>query len=337
MNDLVSICIPAYNRPSLLFKALASCVLQSYDSLEILVGDDSPDESSAEVIEGFRSRRDWSFTYYHNDPPLGQRMNVAHLFERARGDRIVLLHDDDVLLPNAVSDLAAPWSAHSDLAVAFGKQEVISETGAVEYEMMKRAEAMYGKVGDEGLLPISLRPIFLHQVPNDGYMISASIAREIGYSSGAPSDKPGFYCDFDFLLRLGAALGPNRIYFVDRTVSQYRLTRISVTNAARTRKLEHAAATIALVKRITSMEIPRSLEPERATALWRLGDSLVKAYALTGQRRRALQHFMSSTYGWRRRMSAKGLYHLALIVDARFDGLRAKLDSRLGIDFSTRA
>ena len=337
MNDLVSICIPTYSRPSLLSKALASCALQNYDALEILVGDDSPDESSAEVIEAFRSRTDWSFTYYRNDPPLGQRMNVAHLFEHARGDRIVLLHDDDVLLPNAVSDLAAPWSAHSNLAVTFGKQEVISETGAVEYEKMKRAEALYGKVGCEGLMPSALRPIFLHQVPNDGYMISASVAREIGYSSGAPSDKLGFYCDFDFLLRLGAALGPNRIYFLDRLVSQYRLTRISVTNAARARKFEQAAATIALVKRIESMQIPPSLEPEKAVALYRLGDSLVKACALTGQRGRAIRLFMSSTYGWRRRMSAKGLYHLALILDARFDALRAKLDSRLGIDFSTRA
>lgn len=337
MNDLVSICIPTCNRPSLLFKALESCALQSYGSLEILVGDDSPDESSAKVIEAFRSRRDWPFTYDRHDPPLGQRMNVAHLFERARGDRIVLLHDDDVLLPNAVSDLAAPWRVHSDLALTFGKQEVISETGAVEYERMKRAEAMYGKVGAEGLMPSALRPIFLLQVPNDGYMLSARVAREVGYSSGTQSDKLGFYCDLDFLLRLGAALGPNRVYFLDRIVSQYRLTRISVSNAARKRTLERAAAMIALVTTIESMEIPRSLEREKATALYRMGDSLVKAYAVTGQRRRALRLFMSPSYGWPRRMSAKGLYHLALIADARFDALRAKLDSRLGIDFSTGA
>ena len=42
-------------------------------------------------------------SYLRNESSLGQAGNVNQLFARARGERLVLMHDDDFLLPGALT------------------------------------------------------------------------------------------------------------------------------------------------------------------------------------------------------------------------------------------
>src|SRR5438309_2349605 len=119
MNQLISICIPTCDRPGLLKDAVLSCYAQTYRPLEIIVGDDSRDNRVDSFLGGIATDATIELRYHRNQPPLGQADNVNDLFGRAQGERIVLLHDDDLLLPDAVENLADCWSSYPQLTAAF--------------------------------------------------------------------------------------------------------------------------------------------------------------------------------------------------------------------------
>ena len=100
-NQLVSICVPTYQRPDLLRQAIASCLAQTYSDIEIIVCDDSKDDASKQMVQSLNKSQ--KIRYYQNRPALGQAGNVNRLFDLAQGDRLVLLHDDDISAPRCSS------------------------------------------------------------------------------------------------------------------------------------------------------------------------------------------------------------------------------------------
>ena len=321
VKALVSICIPTCNRPDLLELALRSCVAQTYEPLELVIGDDSANDAARDVVESFRNAREWTIAYRRNSPTLGQNANVNDLFARATGRRLVLLHDDDLLLPGAIEALSAPWRDHPDLALTFGRQELITQDGTLDVSGTEKHNRTYGRTSDTaGLIADSMSAALLLRIPNNGFMIDAATARTLGYRR---FEEVGVYCDADFTLRLGASLGPNRIVFVDRAVSQYRANADSISHSGESRRLNHPQAAIALYENLETLGISPKLRREREHFVDHLIVKLVKGYAVSGRRRNALKLFLSKTYGWRRRTSPRGLYHLALIAEPRLDRIRS--------------
>ena len=52
-----------------------------------------------------RSRQEHRFNYVRNHAGTGQASNVNQLFGLAEGEFLVLLHDDNFLMPTALEDL----------------------------------------------------------------------------------------------------------------------------------------------------------------------------------------------------------------------------------------
>ena len=127
MPVLVSICIPAWERTDLLVEAVRSCLAQTYRNIEVVIADDSRSDTVAAALKPFAS--DQRVRYYRNPRRLGQAGNVNRLFELARGDRLMLLHDDDLLFSDAVETLDRCWRENPDLIACYGKQYVIGHSG----------------------------------------------------------------------------------------------------------------------------------------------------------------------------------------------------------------
>jgi glycosyltransferase involved in cell wall biosynthesis len=89
---MVSVCIPTYRKPDLFWRALQSAFAQSYEAYELIVSDDSPDDSVATVARQCRDRR---VRYVKNPAPRGPGSNWNHSVAVARGKYIKFLHDDD--------------------------------------------------------------------------------------------------------------------------------------------------------------------------------------------------------------------------------------------------
>src|SRR3954465_8010288 len=92
-SPLVSICVPAYKRVEFLQRLLESIAIQRFSDFEVVVTDDSNNQSVKELLENYRDR--FSITYHKNEKQLGTPENWNACISIAKGKWIKLMHDDD--------------------------------------------------------------------------------------------------------------------------------------------------------------------------------------------------------------------------------------------------
>ena len=128
MSDapLVSVLIPAFH-PRFFAEALDSALAQTWRPLEIVVGDDSPGPE----IEAIARSRDGAvpIRYERNPARLRTRRNSVGCFERAQGEFVKFLHDDDLLAPACVETLLGAFRASPDVTLATSVRTLVDEEG----------------------------------------------------------------------------------------------------------------------------------------------------------------------------------------------------------------
>ncbi|WP_051226453.1 glycosyltransferase family 2 protein [Butyrivibrio sp. MC2013] len=93
-NAKVSICIPAYNDPAGLERLMDSIVIQSYRDYEVIISDDSSDDSCRRLADRYKDNIEQLIYIKHESTGRpGDNWNAA--LERAGGSYIkMMLHDD---------------------------------------------------------------------------------------------------------------------------------------------------------------------------------------------------------------------------------------------------
>lgn len=101
----LSIIVPTYNRSVLLKKALESIQNQDFKDLEIIVSDDNSNDNTQSVIKALQ-KDDQRIKYFLNETyKQGPNGNKNNGLDKARGEFVSFLDDDDELLPHALSVL----------------------------------------------------------------------------------------------------------------------------------------------------------------------------------------------------------------------------------------
>jgi glycosyltransferase involved in cell wall biosynthesis len=97
-----SVVVPTRERGNTLEATIRTCVTQNYDNFEIIVSDNFSQDDTKEVVDSFRDKR----IVYVN---TGKRVSMAENFEFAlaqvSGDFVIVLGDDDALLPGSLNEL----------------------------------------------------------------------------------------------------------------------------------------------------------------------------------------------------------------------------------------
>ncbi|WP_168794223.1 glycosyltransferase family 2 protein [Paraburkholderia aromaticivorans] len=300
----VSICLPTCDRPELIATCIDSCLAQSYDDLEIVIGDDSKDTHTEQLVAA-RYAHEPRVRYVKNQPPLGQARNVASLFGRASGDKILLIHDDDLLTTDSVEKLVSLWTLHPQLDVAFGDQYEADHRGAIDFEASANLNAAFRRTKDaEGLQSLPGRTGLIQMFPNNGWMANAKLVKRIGYQEGY-----GVCCDFVFGTEL--CLAAREVFYLHDYVSVYRKTASSISHSTRGTAV---AATVSAYAFVKALKLPAQLEPSRKLALRRLAPIVVSVHA---RNRRALAgfkvaftHLFAYNYG----LSTRLYYHLLMLA-----------------------
>jgi glycosyltransferase involved in cell wall biosynthesis len=89
----ISICIPAYRNTAFLKRLLDSIASQTFTDYEIIITDDSPDDSVGRLIQNHIVRQ--PVRYYKNKTALGTPENWNEAIRHANGAWIKLMHTDD--------------------------------------------------------------------------------------------------------------------------------------------------------------------------------------------------------------------------------------------------
>jgi glycosyltransferase involved in cell wall biosynthesis len=97
----ISICIPAYNRADKLNPLLDSIFNQSYPNVEVIICEDNSPERFRirKIIEDRNERR---IKYYENNMNLGYDANLRESIQRATGNYVVLMGNDDLMYPESL-------------------------------------------------------------------------------------------------------------------------------------------------------------------------------------------------------------------------------------------
>ena len=221
----VSTCIPTHGRIPFLLEALESGLAQTRAPDEIVVSDDLGSEETRTLVTAFAPRAPFPVRYVHCTTGQSLADNINNCFREAHSDLVLLLHDDDLLVPCSVQALAAPFEENPKLVGSYGKQMFISDAGE---ELLPYTEQMNHDFRRDsnyaGLQPDAVLAGIWQQFPNDGYMVKTAIAREVGHTREFRSAS-----EFDFGIRMGER---GEFYYVDEYTAKYRESNESIGRSA---------------------------------------------------------------------------------------------------------
>lgn len=124
---MVSICIPNYNNGRYLDACIRSALDQKYKDVEIVFVDDGSADDSLEIAQKYSKR----VRVFKNEFNLGQPQNTNRCIELSRGEYVVILHSDDMLLPDFTSKLVPILDRHPNVSMAVGERMLTDERNRV--------------------------------------------------------------------------------------------------------------------------------------------------------------------------------------------------------------
>jgi glycosyltransferase involved in cell wall biosynthesis len=102
IEELVSIGLPAYNRPEQLKKALESLIKQTYENIEIILSDDCSTDEKVKEICLYYSQIDKRIRYFRQKRNLGPEYNFKFVLDKAEGKYFMWAADDDMRDPECI-------------------------------------------------------------------------------------------------------------------------------------------------------------------------------------------------------------------------------------------
>jgi glycosyltransferase involved in cell wall biosynthesis len=127
MSPRVTFGVATYERDAYLHEAVASCLSQTYDDLEVLV-----------VLDGGRNPRVEEVLAAFDDPRLRlvrheSNRGIAEAYNtivrEARGELVAMLGDDDVAAPDRIARQLEVFDRHPDTGVAHGAATIVDADG----------------------------------------------------------------------------------------------------------------------------------------------------------------------------------------------------------------
>lgn len=196
MKPLVSIICLCYNHEEFVEETLASVWKQDYEQVEVIIVDDCSADNSVAVIQSFLNKHACPFplkTLF-----LKQNIGNCAAFNRgwrmAKGEYIVDLATDDILLPGRVSSQVAYFQQlPEDYGVVFTEAQYIDEEGeALAYHFAEKYKHIrLVPAGD-----VYLEVLSQYFIPSPTMMYKQKVLLHLG-----GYDEQLAYEDFDFWVR----------------------------------------------------------------------------------------------------------------------------------------
>ena len=115
-TELLSICIPTYNRSHLLRPMLAKLVEQiraaAPEDVVIYVSDNASPDATPQVVEEFQKQSSVKIVYSRNSSNIGLSKNLLKVMSLGRGRFIWTLGDDEIVAPQAIPNLVRVLRQH---------------------------------------------------------------------------------------------------------------------------------------------------------------------------------------------------------------------------------
>ncbi len=271
-HPLVSVICLCYNHEEFVVESLNSVLNQTYKNIELIIIDDNSNDNSKETIEIWLKKYP-NVVFISNETNLGNTKTFNKALQLAKGDYIIDLAADDVLLPICVEKQLNTFlnSKLKNLGIVYGNAELISDNNThVRYYYDVNTEK-------KAIQKPSSGDIYLAMLNQSSMICSVSsmIKREVlnqlnGY------DENLAYEDLDLWIRTSRSFNFD---FIDSILIQKREIQGSLGSQfytklnSKTRKLNYSSYLV--IKKAIALNKTRA---ENKALLKRLHYEMTKAY-----------------------------------------------------------
>jgi len=185
----ISICIPTYNSGEKLERLLDSVRIQTFKDYEIIISDDSRDNSVKQIIDS--KYADLNIKYYWNEQPLKNPGNWTNAVAKSSGDWINLMHHDDWYAnENSLQEFVVAAKTNPDKYIIFCAFENI-------YIDNKTQKKFYWGWLNQILLKLNYLNLYKTFLPNPSCTLVNKKYKPYGYDKNFK-----WLIDFDFYTTL---------------------------------------------------------------------------------------------------------------------------------------
>ena len=273
MGPAVSVVIPTFNRARQVNEAVASVFTQTFTDYEVIVVDDGSTDGTEQALTAFRERPNFRYTFQTNQGRSTAR-NCG--IELSKGNYLLFLDSDDLLLPDALAHLYSCAKLNPAAAMIAGKTEFVDEHGQL---LSTLSPTIKGSGRTEGYLSLVRERFAL--LPGT-FLIRRQDLLKIGVFD--PQTEP---CeDYDFSLRV--ALNAD-VTCLDKAVVQHRM------HTTNTPEMDIFRGNLKVCRKhlelLESSSMPANVKNMgRATWMLRMADS----YYGLGHNLDALRHYLKA-------------------------------------------
>ncbi len=218
----VSVCIPTVNRLSYLGEALASVAAQTFHDLEVVIADNSADQSYNDQVRSLVSSfPSLACRVFHHPKRISMVENANFLIDHAAGECWLYLPDDDRMRPECLEVLTGALDGRPEAGFAFSDHWIIRADGTVDQaasetftKRYQRSELRSGFVSRERLFRLAL---------NQSFVLQAMLFRREVIKAVRFSPSSGNIPDLDLELRLTQLSPPVGACYREERLIEYRL------------------------------------------------------------------------------------------------------------------
>jgi glycosyltransferase involved in cell wall biosynthesis len=291
-TPILSVVLPVYNRAYLLPRAIRSVLAQSVEALQLVIIDDGSTDDAAQVVEAISDAR-IDYVRFAENRGIGaaRHAGVCH----AHGEFLAFIDSDDVWLPGKLETQLRFFHAYSYLDLIFGNFEninYIDGTRAVGFEQTQRAlDLVTSKELEAGFREITAG--FTEAILEANFILPSTLMMrtEDAIRFGNFDQTLSGPEDFEFWWRL-AAHG-TRFAYIEQPLVERHKDEQSIT-AQTIRFAPRYLRALDMCEQTSRQFGQNKTLPALRRAKHRLWKGLVQAYALRGERGKALQCYVHS-------------------------------------------
>lgn len=240
-NPLISVCIPVYNGERYVAETIRSVQEQTYSNLEIIVQDNASTDGTWAILQSM-AEQDTRLSIEHNAENHGMAGNWNLAINRARGDYVMLLSADDLLLPTFVARCLEVFDSQPVDAVS--TNHLYLKAGGLTPRSMRIRAGIYRNFASLVLLknPFSINFTLFTRALVEHEKVAGNFFAKRYYT-----------CDYDLWIRL--ATGNAALAYLDESHGSYRVHDENLSRQAR-RMARQTALTVLSHKRSLKVHCP---------------------------------------------------------------------------------
>lgn len=133
-TPLVSIVTPSFNSGKFIEECIQSVLNQEYPYVEHVIQDGGSKDNTLKILKKYSAPKYKDRIKWVSKPDKGQSDGLDRAIKLASGDVILVLNADDALLPYASSWGVLNLQLNPEVAVVYGDEYIIDETGKIIHE-----------------------------------------------------------------------------------------------------------------------------------------------------------------------------------------------------------